>query len=187
MTYNIVKVSHIACFNRWSIANIIKQQNGSFKVKDIWKIKYNLETGDITNNTSVTKWDTLGKYSQVSIGERGYASSSISCLLGDISQYTVTRQNDIDVKKDGYNEYKSNDKYYSNVQKLNEWQDFCRDGQLKLLQDYKGNKWIVQILENPTHSININTQEQITTISFNWSEVMDSTGIPIVGEILSNN
>lgn len=183
--YNIVQVKHKTCFNKWSISNIIRQDDNKYKVQDIWNIKYNLETGDITNNTSVTKWDTLGQYSQVSVGERGYESSSVSCLLGDISQYVVARLNEEDIKKEGYNEFIKDKKYENNIKKLNDWKNFCKDGQLKLLKDYKGNKWIVQILENPVHTINIKTMEQMTTISFNWSEVMDSTGLSIIGDIIN--
>ena len=183
MSYTLLKQTYKTCFNRWSIADIEKINDEEYSVGDIWMIKYNLETGEITNNTSVTKWDTLGKYSQVSIGERGYDSSSISCLLGDINKYTTVNNDNTILIQDNYNEYNSKDKYSNNADKLEDWKNFCCNGNLKLLQDYKGNKWIVQILENPTHNINISTMQQITTISFNWAEVMDTQNISIVGLI----
>ena len=183
MSYTLLKQTYKTCFNRWSIADIEKINDEEYSVGDIWMIKYNLETGEITNNTSITKWDTLGKYSQVSIGERGYDSSSISCLLGDINKYTTINNDNTILIKDNYNEYNSKDKYSNNADKLEDWKNFCCNGNLKLLQDYKGNKWIVQILENPTHNINISTMQQITTISFNWAEVMGSQNISIVGLI----
>lgn len=183
MKYTLVTLKHKTCFTRWSISNIIKESDDIYKIGDIWNIKYNLEAGEITNNTSVTKWDTLGKYSQVSIGERGYDSSSVACLLGDINKHVVLNRDNTVSQKDGYNEYYSKDNYSNNADKLADWKGFCKDGQLKLLQDYKGNKWIVQILENPTHNIATNTSQQLTTISFNWTEVRGSSNISIIGDI----
>ena len=51
---------------------------------------------------------------------------------------------------------------------------------MKLLKDIKGNKWIVRINEKPSVKNNDSSQEQLYTISFEWSEVMDSNNISII-------
>ena len=50
---------------------------------------------------------------------------------------------------------------------------------MKLLKDYKGNKFIVNTAENLSYKIDTNSHGQNTTISFTWSEAMSSDNISI--------
>lgn len=183
MKYTILTKSIKTCFQQWCLSELEKIDNDSFTVKDIWELKCNLEGEEITTNTSVTKWDVIGKYAQVSMGERQYDSGSISCLLGDVSEYQVWNTDKL-VKKNGYNEYDSTNIYSNNSQKLKDWKEFCKNSNLKLLQDFKGNKWIVQIIENPSYNINLQTQEQMSTISCMWTEVLDSDNKSIIKNLI---
>ena len=185
-------------FDSWSIVNIIEKDDGKYTTDGIvWTFKYNLESGDISNNTSVTKWDTLGQYANFSSGNKGYDSSSLTCLLGDVGTYYSYDNNYL---KEHYGYFEKNNFLLpyqeeeeidmtqvctNNIERFQTWKKFCRDGQLKLLKDIKGNKWIVGIAENPSTKIDTNSREQMATISFDWFETMDSTNVSIVGEFSS--
>jgi hypothetical protein len=188
-------------FNGWILVDIEKDnETETYYVSDeVWNFKYNLESQDLTQNTSVSKWDTLGKYANVYIGQKNYVSSGLSCLLGDVGIY-YTYNGDKLKERFGYFEqpFKNvdyNDIYNiisteiltNNVDKYLDWKRFNSNGNPKLLKDYKGNIWIVQIMENPTVKNADNSKEQIYTISFNWVEIMDWREYPILGKNISFN
>jgi len=185
-------------FDSWSIVDIIKNQDtGIYEVSgDSWLFRYNLETSEITNNTSVTSWDTLGRYAQMGGGERGYDSSSLTCLLGDVSNY-MSFDGVKNILKYGYHEktptslidqeFEYSKGKTNNIDKYKKWKKYCRNNNLKLLKDISGNMWIVGIAENPTTNINSHSQEQLKTISFQWKEVMGIEGNSIVGRLTSYN
>ena len=161
--YGINLGSIKTCFDSYVITDIYKIKDGFYGVGESWKLKYNLDSNDITSNLSVTKHDTLGKYGMVTYGKRNYDSSNITCLLGDI-------------KNDKYTEVENS----NNILKLTRWKEFISNGNLKLLRDLKGNKWIVNTIDNPTIKFDSRTNNLMTTISFSWVEVMSSDNISIV-------
>lgn len=186
-------------FNGWILVDIEKDDNSnSYYVSDqVWNFKYNLESQDLTQNTSVSKWDTLGKYANVYIGQKNYISSGLTCLLGDVGTY-YTYNGDTFKENFGYFEQTSESVNYddihniisneiltNNIDKYLSWKTFNNNGNPKLLKDYKGNMWIVQIMENPTVKNADNSQEQVYTISFNWVEIMDWRKYPILGKNIS--
>lgn len=186
-------------FNGWILVDIEKDDNfNSYYVSDqVWNFKYNLESQDLTQNTSVSKWDTLGKYANVYIGQKNYISSGLTCLLGDVGTY-YTYNGDTFKENFGYFEQPyesvnyddihniiSNEILTNNIDKYLSWKTFNNNGNPKLLKDYKGNMWIVQIMENPTVKNADNSQEQVYTISFNWVEIMDWRKYPILGKNIS--
>lgn len=183
-------------FNGWILVDIEKDnETETYYVSDeVWNFKYNLESQDLTQNTSVSKWDTLGKYANVYIGQKNYTSSGLTCLLGDVGVY-YTYNGDKLKERFGYFEQPFKNVDYddihnivsteiltNNVDKYLDWKTFNSNGNPKLLKDYKGNIWIVQIMENPTVKNADNSKEQIYTISFNWVEIMDWREYPILGK-----
>lgn len=78
-----------ANWSKWSIVDISKSNEDNIykAIGDVWTFTNNLESGDTTQNTSVTKWDTLGKYSQVSVGEKNYDSGNVKSLLGEFKEF----------------------------------------------------------------------------------------------------
>ena len=188
-------------FNGWLLVDIEKNDTDKkYYVSDfVWNFKYNLESQDLTQNTSVVQWNNLGKYANTHIGERNYISSGLSCLLGDVGTYFTYDGKNIH-EKFGYFELPYsivNSEDISNVyatevltnyiDKYLEWKTFVKNGNPKLLKDYKGNVWIVQILENPNAKNNDASNEQIYTISFNWVEIDDWKKYSILGKNISYN
>ena len=119
-------------------------------------------------------------------------SGSISCCLGDITQYVDGKIEKIvagdqektyirAVNKDGYTErINKNSRYSREVEKYNAWREFAVNGNLKLLKDYKGNAWVIQIVSSPTANINMQSNLMQTVISFEWQEAIDFNKIRIV-------
>lgn len=175
-------------WDEWSICDIIEgdpDENNTIsymKTGSIWRFKGNLTEEDLTQNTSVTIWDTLGKYPKISIGQKDYASGSVTCLLGDITEFTRYRYND----NEGNLVYNYTEKidlhgrYGREIEKINAWKEFCNNGNLKLLKDVKGHSWIVQITENPSYNIDIRAHSMPTTITFDWVEIEDTAGLSII-------
>ena len=63
---------------------------------------------------------------------------------------------------------------------LDNWNDFCTNGNVKLLKDRKGNAMLVMITANSSQIDDI-LGEQPNTITFSWVQVDDTTGITIIG------
>ena len=66
------------------------------------------------------------------------------------------------------------------MEKLLSWKAFCNNGNLKLLKDVKGDAWIVQILTSPSRNIAIQSNLQLTTINFEWQEVVNKDEVSII-------
>ena len=63
---------------------------------------------------------------------------------------------------------------------LDRWNDFCANGNIKLLKDRKGNAMLVMITGNSGQTDDI-LREQPTTVTFNWVQVDDTTNITVIG------
>lgn len=182
-------------WGNWSICNIEETDNENIysKVGNTWLLGLNLEEENLTQNLSVTKWDTLGQYPKISVGERNYLSSSVTCLLGRMAEVTTSNGKEYRyTERENLNsEYKeispyiqkkefTDSKYSREMEKFLKWRDFCGDGALKLLKDIKGNAWVVQIIDSPTSSYNTKALDTPTTISFDWAEVIKIDDISII-------
>lgn len=171
-----------AFWQKFSICDIVfDEEKEQYNVEgDTWLLNCNIQSNDITQKTSVTNWDTLGKYGKISIGKKNYDSGSMSCLLGDVQRYIKADGTEIY----GYTEkINVNSRYGSEEEKEKAWKIFITNNNLKFLKDTKGNKWIIQILQDSTRNENYNTIGKVTTISFSWEEIEDSNKYPIVSEI----
>ena len=70
--------------------------------------------------------------------------------------------------------------YARETEKLESWKEFCANGNLKLLKDIKGNAWIVQIIDSPRSSIELNSNIYQTTINFSWQEMENVSDYSII-------
>lgn len=160
-------------WNSFAICSIEALDDGNYSpIGNTWSFSANLDSENLIQNRSVTVWDTLGKYPNVSEGRKNYMSGTVSCLLGGVKEINNAPR---------YTEkYNTASSYSRNNDLLERWHNFCSDGYLKLLKDIKGNKWIVEITDNPSSTVNVSANEQITTISFSWTEVDDSSNVSII-------
>ena len=201
-------------FSSWTITDIIEHnmsgiQNSKITEGDkiyyqtgkVWRLGLNMENPTISQNYGVSNWDTQGRFSKTSIGNKRYDSSRFSSLLGNIYEYTDNYfegngnyQSSRPKLTYGYTErmerYIGNEatlgtscmsddwsveqEYGYEMAKLEAWNEFITNGSLKLLKDIKGNKWIIQVVDNPEYNILQNSNLKQTQISFSWKEVDDA-------------
>lgn len=152
----------ITNWREWSITDIVRDDDNPnlFRadVQNIWKLFLNLDSGTLTNNINKTVYPNLTKYPKISLGKQNYASGSITCLLGEIVNETYTE--------------------WAGMRDA--WVKFCNNGNLKLLKDIRGNKYLVDIVDTPTFNTMDETTQQATIVSFNWIEIGDSTEIAVI-------
>lgn len=149
-------------WQEWSVTNIVRDDDNPTlfhaDVQNIWKLYLNLESGTLTNNINKTVYQNLTRYPKISLGKQNYATGTITCLLGEIV----------------------NEEYTEWAGMREQWVNFCNDGNLKLLKDIRGNKYLIDIIDTPTFDTMDETVQQATTISFNWIEVGDTNKIAVV-------
>lgn len=154
------------CWNDWSIVDVVSSQyedNLYFvDTNNIWKFNLNLTSSDITQNVNNTIYNNLTHFPKISMGNLNYSSGSITCLLGDM-------------RNDESNKYI----YYEPIELSKKWNAFCTNGNLKLLKDRKGNTMLVAIT-GTSSKIDDLTSDQIRTVTFNWTQVDDSSNIRVI-------
>lgn len=75
-------------WDNWQICDIEEtdEENTFIKTGNTWNLGLNMEDSSVTQNISVSMWETLGRFDKYSVGQRNYDSSAITCLLGDMQE-----------------------------------------------------------------------------------------------------
>ena len=163
----VVSNSVDTCWWDWSLIDVVPSatnKNLYIAVGDIWKFNLNIASGGRTQTMNTTVYDTLARFPKVSTGKLNYAKGSLSCILGNVQK----------VASRGL-------QYVEPVSLLENWNEFCANGNIKLLKDRKGNAMLVSITDNASQLDDI-TSEQVNTITFTWAQVEDASGVSIIGE-----
>ena len=173
----------------WAICDIEESNDDDsiyVKTGSTWTLMYNIPEEILSQNMSVTTWDTLGRYPKFSLGQRNYDSASFNVLFGLMKEYKQYNTYQ-DILTDNYKQVYQyterinlDDPYSREMEKLIAWKEFCNNGKLKLLKDVKGNAWVCYINGIPTRSINLQSNLQLTTITFDWQEALDRENISII-------
>lgn len=156
---DVISNSVTTCWWDWTITGFNLGDDGVYRVDptNIWRFSLNISSGDIGSTISKTVYENLTKFPKVSSGTMDYNQGSLTCIAGNI-------QNDV---------------YEETLGIIRQWDFFCASGELKLLKDRKGNRWIVDITSNSMKTAD-ESVEQYTTITFNWIELMDADYISII-------
>ena len=155
------------CWWDWSLVDLIpkKKKKGLYYANpnEMWKFNLNVTSEARTQNISTTTYNNLTKFPKVSTGKMNYASGGLTCLLGDIQKLNNGQIS-----------------YVEPASMLDSWNNFCTNGNIKLLKDRKGNAMLVTITANSSQVDDV-LKEQANTITFSWVQVDDTTGITIIG------
>lgn len=156
---DVISNSVTTCWWDWTITGFNLGDDGVYRVDptNIWRFSLNISSGDIGSTISKTVYENLTKFPKVSSGTMDYNQGSLTCIAGNI-------QNDV---------------YEETLGIIRQWDFFCASGELKLLKDRKGNRWIVDITSNSIKTAD-ESVEQYITITFNWVELMDADYISII-------
>ncbi len=174
-----------ASWDSWSIQDIedTDTENLYTKTGTTWLLGLNYAENSITQNTNVMSYETLGQFGKYGIGKKNFQSGTYSGLLGSMKEVYVYNEETKFLKYKDYRYTEKDDEtsvYSREMDKLNRWKTFVYNGKLKLLKDFKGNAWIIQILSNPSYDINYQGNSMPTTISFEWQEALDFSKVAIV-------
>lgn len=156
---DVISNSVTTCWWDWTITGFNLGDDGVYRVDptNIWRFSLNISSGDIGSTISKTVYENLTKFPKVSSGTMDYNQGSLTCIAGNIR----------------------NDVYEETLGIIRQWDFFCASGELKLLKDRKGNRWIVDITNNSMKTAD-ESVEQYTKITFNWIELMDADYISII-------
>jgi hypothetical protein len=144
----------------WTIFDIIPTANDNIFYADndnVWKFDLNLSSGTTVQNLDKQSYDGFAQFPKISIGNRDYATGTITCLIGKVenSQYTDT------------------------VKMHENFKLFVKNGKKKILKDIKGNIYMIDIMEN-SFTINDTVTQQPITITFNWKQIGETKDISII-------
>lgn len=139
----------------WSIANIIDTKTDgvySIDTNSIWAFNTNLTSGGYTQNIDTYTYDNFTQFPKISKGEKNYYTGTLTAYLNNIQSMP----------------------YYDTVEMQDKFCEFINSPNLKLLKDRKGNCLIVQTTGN-SFAVQDNAREQMITVSFNFTQVVDTS------------
>lgn len=164
----VISNDETTCWWDWSLIDVIPSDNKEklyyADANNIWKFNLNVSsaaTNQVLNNTT---YNNFTKFPKISYGDVNYKAGSLTCILGDIQKMSNGKE-----------------QYYEPAPLLDSWNEFCANGNMKLLKDRKGNAILVMITETSSQLDDV-TVEQVNSITFNWVQVEDIEGITIIGE-----
>ncbi len=161
MTTNSIKNS-----SGWgyTIANLLERSDGTYVSNEIWNLRLNVESGEVTQHLDATTLNTLGRYNKISRGDKNYLSMSVSCLLGNIDS--------------------NMHKFIGDIGTLNAWRDFISSSDKFIWKDRLGDIRIVAVTDDPTSQVLDETSEQATRISITVEEIMskDDLKYGVIGD-----
>ena len=152
--------------------------------QNVWLFKYDVESGDQTQNISKTEQKTLGQFPRFAHGRQNNISSSVSCYLGsEIINLGCLPESEKIPYAQGYVErlpWKANLTTNQKVAMLQEWRKIVASKNPKLIKDRKGQAFIVQVTSGsnkPTDNIGY----QPDKINFSWTQIASLDDTIITG------
>ena len=152
--------------------------------RNVWLFKYDVESGEQTQNISKTEQKTLGQFPRFAHGRQNNISSSVSCYLGsEIINLGCLPENEKIPYAQGYVErlpWKANLTTNQKAAMLQEWRKIVASKNPKLIKDRKGQAFIVQVTSGsnkPTDNIGY----QPDKINFSWTQIASLNDTIITG------
>lgn len=146
----------------WSLIGLTPSStnNGLYyaDMDNIWIFDTELTSSAFEQNMNKYTIENFTQFPKVSSGLKNYLTGSISAFLNN----------------------PNGGRYYDTVKNYNKFIDFIADENPKLLRDRKGNGWIVATVNNSMQYIDEST-EQITNVSFDFTQVNDFDSMTIIG------
>ena len=184
----LTKVEQIieTAWSSWSITELHptekKKKNFTASSSDVWLFKYNVETGEQSQNISRNQQQTLGQYSRFTQGQQNYISGTVSCLLGsEMTPMSYLLENGQMTTEGGYQEillYSNKTSSNAKVSMLKAWRDLVYSSNPKLLKDRKGQAFLVTLTDSKNKPMD-NVRYQPDTISFSWHQIGTLDGVQI--------
>ena len=155
----------LTCWQDWSLVDLTYNDDEDVYYADpnqIWKFNLNLSSDSQTQTFDSTVYNNFTQFPKVSVGKLNYATGGLTCLLGNIQKL-----NNGEIS------------YFEPSNMIEEWNDFCSNGNIKLLKNRKGNAMLVMITGSSSQVDDV-IKEQPNTITFSWVQVGDINGVTII-------
>lgn len=184
----LTKVEQIieTAWSSWSITELhptdSTMKNFTASSSDVWLFKYNVETGEQSQNISRNQQQTLGQYSRFTQGQQNYISGTVSCLLGsEMTPMSYLLKNGQMTTEGGYQEillYSNKTSSNAKVSMLKAWRDLVYSSNPKLLKDRKGQAFLVTLTDSKNKPMD-KVRYQPDTIGFSWHQIGTLDGVQI--------
>lgn len=147
-------------WNGWILMTVNPtSESNLFTPHEIYCFDYNLELGDMTNNTNFTQLETFGRYPVIQRSSANHLSGQLKGLIGVMD---------------------SNCRYIETVDMANAVQALTTDTRRKILKDLKGHVWEVELSGGVIFSIEPHIAREPYAATLQWVEVGDASDIRVV-------
>ena len=137
-----------------------------FYAKESWRFYLNIDSGDITQNINVKKFESYSEYPKVlKIGSNNYNSGKLTASLGTMEC--------------------GNEEFADGIDKVKRWRKFITQYTAYILRSDKGDCWLVSIDNSPSTSYDDDDINLLTTVTFSYSQIGDIHDIYIFGQDLN--
>ena len=195
-------------WNFWSVTELHPDPSDpkhyTASPSDVWLFKYNISTGETTQNLGKTQQNNLTAFPTFSHGPLNNLSGSVTALLGsEMTNYDLAAKKQVlniqeggrvpegdrwlsivDLSLNGYTERKKNFPQLTSNQRidmLQQWRNIAFSGNPKLLRDIKGQAFLVQIISS-SNTTNQNWTKMPESITFNWVQIGSLEGVRITNK-----
>lgn len=137
-----------------------------FRARESWRFYLNIDSGDITQNINVKKFESYSEYPKVlKIGSNNYNSGKLSASLGTLEC--------------------GNEEFADGISKVKRWRKFITQYTAYVLRSDKGDCWLVSVDDSPSTSYDDDDINLLTTVTFSYSQIGDVHDIYILGQDLN--
>lgn len=129
---------------------------GLYKPHQVFMFQLNLEVGDLSNNTTFNRMENFTRYPTIQRSSANYYAGQLRGLVGacDITG-----------------------KYYDTLEMLEALRELTTDTRKKILKDYKGHVWEVELTSSMMFSTEQNLVQRMNSVTLQWAEVGDGKDI----------
>lgn len=130
-----------------------------FEPDEIFCFQYNLEIGDLNNNTTFNKLENFTQYPFIQRSSSNHLSGSLKGLIGVVD---------------------SNARYYDTLEQANALQRLTTNAQRKLLKDLHGHVMEVDLMGSMMFSILPSIEFEPYSATVQWVEVADASDLRVM-------
>lgn len=145
-------------WSSWSVIGLREIEEDIYEAdyNNIWVFGLNLEPGDYTPTFSKAYNEGIGRFPKGFSNSTNYVKGKLSCYMGDI---------------DCVSEYINDD-----ALRIEKWNSFCNNGELKLIRDTKGNVYLADI-DTSSFQTSDYVNGKPTTLSFTFIQLGEAKDV----------
>ena len=144
----------------WFLIVCDKVEDDVYTQAATYRFDLDVNTGNMTNNTSFTELQNFTKYAKIQNSPSNYWTGTLSAFIGNCANA-----------------------YSDTVERMNELKGLTTDGKDKFLKDRKGNIWKVRLNSAIAEQIVDEYVEQAVVVTLGWMEIGDADDSVITSKV----